>query len=172
MGLCPKEHTHGRHTLAFLLLSSHSPTYSPLLPCMATQINYQYPNILLSLWFRWMRLPNLRQALVLSSLNCSHSIYYTTLSSVVKNLPAYTGDTSSILGLGRSPGGGNGHPLLYSCLENPMDRGIWWATVRGVAENWTQLSMHTYILHWSFTFSTLPLWNVSALTLRFKIDVM
>ena len=88
-----------------------------------------------------MRLPNLRQALVLSSLNCSHSIYYTTLSSVVKNLPAYTGDTSSILGLGRSPGGGNGHPLLYSCLENPMDRGIWWATVRGVAENWTQLSM-------------------------------
>ena len=38
-------------------------------------------------------------------------------------------------GLGRSPGGGNGYPLQYSCLENPMDRGAWWATVHGVAES-------------------------------------
>ena len=43
--------------------------------------------------------------------------------SVVKNLPANTGDTSSIPRLGRSPGGGNVNPLQYSCLENPMDRG-------------------------------------------------
>ena len=43
------------------------------------------------------------------------------------------GDLSSILGSGRSPGEGNGNPLQYSCLENPMDRGAWWATVHGVA---------------------------------------
>ena len=44
---------------------------------------------------------------------------------VVKNLPANAGDTSMIPGLGRSPGGGHGNPLQYSCLENPMDRGAW-----------------------------------------------
>ena len=44
--------------------------------------------------------------------------------SVVRNLPASAGDLGSIPGLGRSPGGGNGNPLQYSCLENPMDRGI------------------------------------------------
>ena len=50
-----------------------------------------------------------------------------------------------IPGSGRSPGGRHGNPLQYSCLENPMDRGAWWATVRRVAKNWTQmkcLSMH------------------------------
>ena len=46
-----------------------------------------------------------------------------------------TGDLGLILGLGRSPGEGNGNPLQYSCLENPMDRGAWWATVYGVAES-------------------------------------
>ena len=50
------------------------------------------------------------------------------------------GDWSSIPGLGRSPGEGNGNPLQYSCLENPMDRRPWQATVHGVAKNWTQLN--------------------------------
>ena len=50
---------------------------------------------------------------------------------------------SSVLGLGRSPGGGNGNPLQYSCLGNLMNRGAWQATVHGVAKSWTQLSMHT-----------------------------
>ena len=45
-----------------------------------------------------------------------------------------------IPGLGRSPGDGNGYPLLYSCLENPRDRGAWWATASGVANSRTQLS--------------------------------
>ena len=54
--------------------------------------------------------------------------------SVVKNLPANAGDTGSIPGSGKSPKGGNGHPLQYSCLRNPMDRGAWWAAVHGVAE--------------------------------------
>ena len=56
----------------------------------------------------------------------------------VKNLSANAGDVrdeSLIPGLGRSPGGGHGHPLQDSCLENPMDRGTWWATVHGVAES-------------------------------------
>ena len=46
------------------------------------------------------------------------------------------GDSGSIPGLGRSPGGENGNPLQYSCLGNPMDRGAWWPTVRGVTESW------------------------------------
>ena len=57
-----------------------------------------------------------------------------------KNLPANagdSGDTGSISGLGRSPGGGNGNPCQYSCLENPMDRGAWWAIVHQFAESWT-----------------------------------
>ena len=49
--------------------------------------------------------------------------------SVVKNPPAKTGDVGLIPGLGRSPREGNGNPLQYSCLENPMDRGAWQATV-------------------------------------------
>ena len=58
----------------------------------------------------------------------------------VKNLHANAGDVKDaglIPGLGRSPGKGNGNPLLYSCLENPMDRGAWWAAVRGVAKSGT-----------------------------------
>ena len=49
------------------------------------------------------------------------------------------GDTGSILGSGRSPGGGHGNPLQYSCLENPMDRGAWQDTVHGVAKSRAQL---------------------------------
>ena len=60
--------------------------------------------------------------------------------SVVKNPPANTGDACMIPGWGKSPGEGNGNPLQYSCLENPMDRGVWQATVHGVAESQTRLS--------------------------------
>ena len=60
--------------------------------------------------------------------------------SVVKNPPANAGDLGSIPGSRRSPGGGNGNPLQYSCPGNPVDRGAWWATVHGVAKSWTQLS--------------------------------
>ena len=61
---------------------------------------------------------------------------------VVKNLPANAGDIRDvglIPGPGRSLGGGRGNPLQYSCLENPMDRGAWWATVYGVTKSWTWL---------------------------------
>ena len=63
---------------------------------------------------------------------------------MVKNPPANAGNASSIPGLGRSPGVGNGKALQYSCLENPMDRGAWWVIVHGVTKSWTQLSMHTH----------------------------
>ena len=55
--------------------------------------------------------------------------------SVVKNLPASAEDTGLIPGLGRSPGEGNGNPLQYFCLGNPMDRGAWRDTVPGVAKS-------------------------------------
>ena len=53
---------------------------------------------------------------------------------MVKNLPDNAGDVGSIPGLGRSPGEINSNPLQCSCLENPMDRGAWWATVHGVTK--------------------------------------
>ena len=63
---------------------------------------------------------------------------------MIKNLPDNAGDADSTPGSGRSPGEGNGNPLQYSCLENPMDRGTWWATVHGVAKSRTRQSIHTH----------------------------
>ena len=68
---------------------------------------------------------------------------------MVKNPPANAGDVAEvglIPGSGISPGGGNGNPFQYSCLENPMDRGPWWATVHRVTKSWTQLNTHTQTL--------------------------
>ena len=59
---------------------------------------------------------------------------------MVKNPPAKAGDVGLTPGLGRSPGGGNGNPLQYSCLENPVDRGAWRSMLCGVAKSQTQLS--------------------------------
>ena len=67
---------------------------------------------------------------------------------MVKNLSANAGDirdVSSIPESGKFPGGGNGNPLQYSCLENYVDRGAWWATVHGVANSRTRLSMHAWM---------------------------
>ena len=61
---------------------------------------------------------------------------------MVKNPSSNAGDAGLIPGLGRSPGEGNGNPLQYSCLGEPMDRGAWRATARGVAKSQMQLSMH------------------------------
>ena len=75
------------------------------------------------------------------------------MALVVKNLSAKAGDVrdlGSIPGSQRSPGGGHGNPLQFSCLENPMDRGAWWATVRRlqrVRQNRSDLAQHIHILH-------------------------
>ena len=75
------------------------------------------------------------------------------MALVVKNQPAtagYVRDTGLIPGLGRSPRGENGNPSQHSCLENPMDRGAWQATVHRVAQSWTRvkgLSMSTLSAH-------------------------
>ena len=73
------------------------------------------------------------------------------MALVVKNPAANAGDVrdvSSIPGSGRSPGGGRGNPLQYSCLENLMDWGAWWALVLGVTKSWTRLKWlheHTHV---------------------------
>ena len=63
---------------------------------------------------------------------------------MVKHLVYNAGDLGSIPGSGRSSGEGNGNPLQYSCLENPMDGGAWWATVHGVSKSRTRLSNFTF----------------------------
>ena len=68
---------------------------------------------------------------------------------VVKNFPGNEGDArdmGSIFGSGRFPGGGNGNPLQYSCLGNPMARGAWQAIVHGVTKRWTLLSIKTELI--------------------------
>ena len=89
-----------------------------------------------------------------SKSNREGQISYDTMVLVVKNLPAYERDVR-VLGLipgsGRSPGGGHSNALQYYCLENPMDRGDWRATVHRVTKSWIQrklLSMHC--LPWIF----------------------
>ena len=78
-------------------------------------------------------------------------MWVSQVALVVKNPLANAGGirvSVSIPELGRSPGGGHGKPLQYSCLDNPMDRGAWWAAVHWIAKTWTrlkQLSMHTCI---------------------------
>ena len=73
-------------------------------------------------------------------------------SSEVKASARNAGDLGSIPGLGRCPGEGNGNSLQYSCLENPMDGGAWWATVHGVAKSRTRLSDLTF--HWVYFLNT------------------
>ena len=103
-----------------------------------------------------------------SEINTYTHIYTNTWASqvalVVKNLPANAGDITDvglIPGLGRSPAGGHGNPLQCSCLENPMDRGAWWAAVHRIAKSVTQLKqlstharmhIHTHKYTYTYTF--------------------
>ena len=74
---------------------------------------------------------------------------------MVKNLPLNAREVGSIPGSGRSPGVGNGKPLQYSCLDNPMGRGVWEATIHGVAKSQAQLSVHTHTIILKVTFEQL-----------------
>ena len=86
---------------------------------------------------------NFKCMLLKSSFLLLESFHYLSLSlligAVVNNPPVNAGDTGSIPGSGRSPGGGHGNPFQYSCLENPMDRGAWRAIVHGVTKSRMQL---------------------------------
>ena len=87
-------------------------------------------------------------------------------SSIGKESACNAGDPGSIPGSGRSLGEGNGNPLQYSCLENPMDRGAWWATVHGVAKSRTQLSdfsLLPYAQKVQTTNSSFFNWRINAL---------
>ena len=84
---------------------------------------------------------------LIQSLNATFIIYKTggfPGGSEVKASACNAGDLGSISGSGRSPGEGNGNPLQYYCLENPMDGGAWWATVHRVTKSQTQLSDFTF----------------------------
>ena len=81
----------------------------------------------------------------------NHSMWTSQVALVVKNLPANADvrEAGSIPGSGRSPGGGHGNPLQYSCLENPMDRGAWPAMVHRVTKSQTRLKqdlVHTHVI--------------------------
>ena len=90
------------------------------------------------------------------------------LKLMIKNPPASVGDTryaDSVAGLGRSPGGGNGNPLQYSFLENPMDRGAWQAVVHGVTKNWTRLSTAQHSTKEAITLKT-TFYNLFSMLMR------
>ena len=79
---------------------------------------------------------------------CTYGVSQVVLA--LKNPPASAGDirdAGSIPGSGQSPGGGHGHPLQFSCLENPMDRGAWRAAVHGVTKSWTRLKQISMCAH-------------------------
>ena len=88
--------------------------------------------------------------------------------SAVKHSPAMqktiykVGDVGFIPALRRSPGEGNGYPLQYSCLENPMSRGVWWATVHGVVKSQTRLSntLESFLVHCESQFLSTTLVSV------------
>ena len=80
--------------------------------------------------------------------------------TLVRNSSA--GDSGLISGWGRSPGEGNGNPLQYSCLENPMDRGAWQATVHKVEKSWTDWMTNTFTFRYIYLYGWVPLlftWN-------------
>ena len=90
------------------------------------------------------------------------------------------GEAGVIPGLGRSPGGGYGSPLQYSCLDNPTDREAWWATVDGVTKSWTQLKRHAMharktwtVRHWQEEYEALTFvrWSPLAVHISLYINI-
>ena len=90
---------------------------------------------------------------------------------MVKNPPANAGNRRNvglILGSGTSPGGGHGNPLQYSCLENPMGRGAWGATVHGVTKNWTQWKQLS-IAHTAQILSYIQSWKLEKNDIKYNL---
>ena len=102
-----------------------------------------------TLWLNWVYPRNVKYALILAY--CKYNLGFPQIIVVkvlvVKDPPSNAGaarDTISIPVSGRTPGGGHGNPLQYSCLENPKDRGAWWATqsigLQRIEQNWSNLA--------------------------------
>ena len=84
------------------------------------------------------------------------------MAQTVKNLSANAGDAGSISRSGRSLGERNGHPLQYSFLGNPMDRGTWWATVRGFTKSQTRLrDYNIYEITYITTYTTTTIYKIA-----------
>ena len=111
--------THVKCSRAFLSLKDY------------TQQHFQSGDFLWKLYNHYWRVYLLQQLMILLGFPSS---------SDGKASACNAGDQGSIPGSGRSPGEGNGNPCQYPCLEIPMDRGAWWATVHGVTKSWTLLS--------------------------------
>ena len=130
------------------------PFPSPEIPLICIEIWYLFFTFLLHFEWQFLGLFNLYKwhnfipfygwgifyvSLHFWNLNCVNGLPY-WLSD---NTPANAGDMDLIPVSGRSPGEGNGNLLQYSCLENSMGRGAWWATVHGITKSWTRLSSWT-----------------------------
>ena len=106
--------------------------------------------------------------------SCTFTLRLQQVALVVKNLPANAGDIRDaglILRSGRSPGGGHGNPLQSSCLENPLDRGAWQATVHGTAKRLTRpnrLSMHQALIEQPLVNQTSIYFCASSHTYRYS----
>ena len=130
-------------------LKISQPPASWNLPCISA-VDVKYIWLFEKLGCSWS--PDIHNRLVRFSASLMYSellLRASQVALVVKNLPANAGDArdaGSVPGLGRSPGGGHGNPLQFSCLGNPMDKGAWQATARRVAKSRTELkwlSTHT-----------------------------
>ena len=107
-----------------------------IIMCLGTNINFFFflPDWSISS-VRYREGSQLGLEKEVSQINSSYSKLTPSLVLSGKKSACQAGDTGSIPGLGRSPGEGNGHPVQYSCLGNPMDRGAWQTTVRGVTKS-------------------------------------
>ena len=136
----------------------HNPGFS--VPCVLCEMEVKFFNLLIVIFAenklqkqrKEKLFPNFRDLTIFSN-----KWLVSQVAGMVNNSPANTGDVRDIRDAslipesGRSPEGGHGNPPQYSCLENPMERGAWWATVHGVAESWMLLkwlSVHTHSNKW------------------------
>ena len=164
---CPASRGHQLHpwgvwTQLWMLISNNR--YLSFLSFFFSTIHMTLQTVWPPLWENfWIQMATSTGLCILSNfLLTEEDVFYILLtasrgfpgSSVVKSLPAVQEpqkDAGSIPGLGRSPGGRHGNPLQYSCLENPMDRGAWQATVHRAAKSWIQLKWLSTHTHGDFT---------------------
>ena len=97
------------------------------------------------------------------------ALWVSSVSQTVKNLPTISETRVGFPRSWRSPGEGNGYPLQYSCLENLMHRGAWWATVHGVEKSWTWLSSWA-CTHSSFWIDWLQVWPLFAFEHEYSVE--